>query len=169
MGENLKKIKAKKSWQPINIILGLLLIGSIFYFSRLQLSFIAYLRFIPAIVLILTRKNNILAFIVLFIFGLTAAFFPTGDGFLILVLAMYMFFSTILRMCKVKIHAIIGLIISLILGFSFYWDYARAFISENGLVINREMNNEIRIELGTETGKISTIFHTGEGIIPRSQ
>lgn len=32
--ENIKKTKEKKKWQPVNIILGLLMIGFIIYFNR---------------------------------------------------------------------------------------------------------------------------------------
>lgn len=167
--KNIKKTIEKKRWQPVNIILGLLIIGFIFYFCWPNSSFASFIRLIPAIVLILTKKNNIISFIVLFLFGLTIFFLPTGDALLILVSAMYMFFSAILRMFGVKYYIIIGLTIALVLGLSLLWEYSSTFVSENSLTMRKEINNKNGIELVGDTGKISTTFYFNRGISPRGK
>ena len=167
--ENVRETKEKKKWQPVNIILGLLIIGAIFYFYQSQPPFIAYARLIPAIMLILTRKNNFFSFLILFIVGLTVFFITTLDGFLILGSAVYMFISAVLRMFKVRRHAIIGLAVVLILGLGLFWEYESTFISENNLTVTRKINNENSIELVDDTGKISTTFYFNRGISPRGK
>ncbi|MDD5043841.1 MAG: hypothetical protein PHD51_04270 [Patescibacteria group bacterium] len=167
--EKVREIKEKKKWQPINIILGLLIIGSVFYFYQSQPPFIALPRLIPTLVLIFTRKNNVFSFLILFLIGLTVFFITTFDGFLILGSAVYMFISTILRMFRVKKHAVIGLAIVLILGLGLFWEYTTTFVSESKLIIIRKINNENSIELVDDAGKISTTFYFNRGISPRGE
>jgi hypothetical protein len=167
--ENIKKTKEKKKWQPVNIILGLLMIGFIVYFCWPKSSLVACLRLIPAIVLILTRRNNLFSFIILLLFGLTIFGLPTFDGFFILGSAVYMLISAVLRMFKVKRYVVIGLAAALILGFGFSWEYANTFIHENSLTIQKEINNEDSIKLVSETGKTSTIFNHNQGISPSGE
>lgn len=166
-GEEIAETKTRKRWQIINIIWGLLIIGSIFYFFQSQPPFVIVLRIIPAIILILTRKNNIFSSLVLLLFGLTVFFLTTLDGFLVLGSAIYMFISAILRMFKVKGHAVIGLAITIILGLGLFWDYTTTFISRDNLNLAREKQNNIRIELVGDTGQISTSFYFNRGIYPR--
>ena len=167
--EEIKATKEKKKWQPINIILGLLIIGSFFYFFWSQPLFLICIKLIPAIVLILTKKNNLFSFLVLFLAGLTVFFITTFDGFLILGSAVYMFISTVLRIFKIKKHAIMGLAIVLILGLGLFWEYTTSFISENNLTITREMNSGSNIELVGDTGQVSTTFYFNRGISPRGK
>jgi hypothetical protein len=149
--------------------LGLLIIGSVFYFSESHPPFITLPRLIPGLVLILTRKNNIFSFLVLFLVGLTVFFITTPDGFLILGSAVYMFISAVLRMFKVKKHAIIGLTIVLVLALGLFWEYTTSFISENNLTITREMNSGSSIELVGDMGQVSTTFYFNRGISPRGK
>lgn len=113
---NMEKISENKKWQPVNIILGTVLIGLIFYYCFPKSSFLTILRIIPAAILIFTRKNNIIFSIILFLSGMTIFVLPTLDAFLLLVIAVYVFSSAILRMLKVKMHILFGLIVALILG-----------------------------------------------------
>ncbi|MDP2964491.1 MAG: hypothetical protein Q8N39_00475 [Pelolinea sp.] len=172
--ENIKAIKEKKKWQPINILLGLLIISLVFYAIQSQslnlppLLF-AFLRIIPALILIFTKRNNCFSFLFLLIFGLTVFFITTIDGFVIIGSAMYMFLSTVLRMFKVKKYAVIGLAFSLIFGLGLSWEYASTFISDRNLTITRKMNAETSIELVGDTGEISTNFHFNRGISPRGK
>jgi hypothetical protein len=99
-----EKIKEKKKWQPVNIILGLLILSTNFYFFKSLPPPIFLLYIPPAIILILTRKNNFFSFLILFAVGLTASLIITFDGFLILGSAVYMFFSTILLPSSFRIH-----------------------------------------------------------------
>lgn len=168
--ENIKKTKEKKKWQPVNIILGLLMIGFIVYFNGSPTpapeSIVAYSRLIPAIALILTRKNNIFTLSVLLLFGLTIFVLPTGDAFIFLVAIIYMFFSMILRLFKIKWHIAIGLVVALIIGFGLLWENANIVVPENSLTIIKEINNENSIELVDDTGKISTTFNVNRVISP---
>lgn len=157
----------KKNWQPINIILGLLIIGAVCYSSHSLPLLIIVVRLIPAIVLILTRENNFLSFFVLFIVGMTVFLIISLDGFVILGSAVYMFISTILRLFKVRIHAIIGLAIVSILGACFYTEYVTTFLSGDEYGFAREINNNISIELVGDTGQVSTIFYYNRWISPR--
>lgn len=166
--ENITVTKEEKKWQPVNIILGLLIAGFIFYFCWSKSFFLTFIRLIPALVLILTRKNNIFASIVLFIFGLTILFLPTFDAFLLLVSAVYMFFSAVFRMFKVKRFVIIGLAIALILGLWAFkiltWDRMQTFVPENSIAIVKELNSDNGMELATDTDKVSTTFNVGQAI-----
>lgn len=165
--EKIKKTKEKKKWQPVNIILGLLMIACIVYFNGpyngLQ-SIIAYSRLIPAIALILTKKNNIFTLGVLLLFGLTIFFLPTGDGFIFLVAIIYMPISIILRLFKIKWHIAIGLAAALIIAFGLLWENTNIVVPENSLTIIQEVNNENSIELVDDTGKISTTFNVNRVI-----
>jgi len=166
---NIKKAKEKKKWQPVNIILGLLMIGLIVYFNGPQnglQSIVAYSRLIPAIVLILTKKNNIIALSVLLLFGLTIFVLPTGDAFMFLIAIIYMFISMILRLFKIKWHIVIGLIAALIIGFGLLWENTNIAVPENSITIIKEINNENSIELVDDTGKISTTFNANRVISP---
>jgi len=161
-----KETKEEKKWQPINIILGLLIIGFVFYFCKSQPPFVTFLRLIPGLVLILTRKNNIFSFLVLFIVGLSVFFIITPDGFLILGSAVYMFVSTILQAFKVKKHVLISLALILILASGLFWEYKTTFVSEENLPMEREINKEINIELVDDTGQATTTFYFNRGITP---
>lgn len=169
--ENVTETKEEKKRQPVNIILGLLIIGLIFYFCWPKSSFLAFVRLIPASVITLTRKNNIFASIVLFIFGLTILFLPTFDAFLLLVSAVYMFFSAVLRMFKVKQFVIIGLVIALILGLWAFkmltWDKMQTFVPEGSITIVKELDSENGMELVTDMDKVSTMFNAGQVIYPK--
>lgn len=167
--ENIKKTKEKKKWQPINIILGLLIISFVFYFSQSQPPFVTCLRLIPGLVLILTRKNNLFSFLVLFIVGLTVFFITTPDGFLILGSAVYMLISAVLRMFKVKKHAQIALALVLVSALGLFWEYKTTFISEENLPTDREMNSGISIELVGDASQVSTNFYFNREIAPRAK
>jgi hypothetical protein len=170
--EKIKKTKEKKKWQPVNIILGLLMIACIFYFNGPQnglQSIVAYSRLIPAIALILTKKNNIFTLGVLLLFGLTIFFLPTGDGFMFLVAIIYMFISMILRLFKIKWHIAIGLAVALIIGFGLLWENTNITVPENSLTIIQEINNENSIELVDDTGKISATFNVNRVISARGK
>jgi len=164
-----KKIKEKKKWQPVNIILGLLIIGLVLYFSKSQPPFITLPKLIPGLVLILTKKNNFFSFLVLFIVGLTVFFLTTPDGFLILGSAAYMFISAILRMFKVKKHALIALALVLVSALGLFWEYKTTFVSEDNLSIGREINSEISIELIDDASQVSTDFYFNREIAPRAK
>jgi len=167
--ENIKEMKGKKKWQPINIILGLLIISLVFYFSKSQPPFIVLPRLIPGLVLIFTRKNNFFSFLVLFLIGLTVFFVTTPDGFLILGSAVYMFISAILRMFGVKKHAPVALALVLILALLLFWEYKTTFVSEESLPIGREMDSGISLELVGDTGQVATAFYFNRGISPRGK
>ena len=165
--ENIKKPKEKKKWQPVNIMMGLLMIGFIVYFNRSSKgpeSVVAYSRCIPAIALILTRKNNIFMLSVLLFFGITIFFLPTADTFIFFVAILYMFFSTILRLFKIKWHIAIGLVAALVIGLGLLWENANIVVPENSLTIIKETDNDISIELVDDTGKISTTFNSNRVI-----
>lgn len=172
--ENIKKAKKiKKKWQLVNIILGLITIGLVFYFSWpvywQESSIVVYLRFIPGIVLILTRKNNIFSFIPILLVGLLVLSFPTVDGFFIILAAVYMLFSAILRMFRVKLYLEIGLVITLLLGLGLFWDYSTTFVSEDSLTIIKKINNGTGIKLITSTGEASTTFNFNQIISTTEQ
>ncbi len=165
--------KEKTKWQLLNIALGLVTAILVYYFCRpiywADTSIVVYARLIPVIVLILTKRNNLLSFLVLLAVGITSISFPTFDGFFILGLAIYMFVSSILRIFKVKYDALIGLLFSIIIGLGFYWDYAHAFISESSLALSKMINDEVVIELGDNTGKALTAFNFNQMITPRQR
>jgi len=167
--ENIKEMKGKKKWQPVNIILGLLIISLVFYFSKSQPPFIVLPRLIPGLVLIFTRKNNFFSFLVLFLIGLTVFFVTTPDGFLILGSAVYMFISAILRMFGVKKHAPVALALVLILALLLFWEYKTTFVSEESLPIGREIESGISLELVGDTGRVATNFYFNRGISPRGK
>jgi len=167
-----EKIKEKKRWQPVNIILGLIIIGCVLYFSLPHSSFIAILRLIPAAILILTRKNNIFTAIALCLFGLTLFLLPSVDAFLLLVAAVYMFFSALLRMYKVKWHIVIGLAVAVVFGLVGFYTLAiekmQTFVSESSLVIVREIDDRSDITLSSTGNEadISITFNPRQPIYP---
>lgn len=172
---NSEKIKEKKKWQPVNIILGLLIMGCTFYFAWSSSSFIAIIRLIPAILLILTRKNNIFVSIVLLLFGLTIAIVPTFDAFLLLVSAVYMFSSALLRVFKIKQYIAIGSAIALVFGlWMLFGPHAIVlqkrpiFFHENKLVMVKEIDSRSNIVLSSSRNDtdISTAFNPGLPIYP---
>ncbi|MCE5195882.1 MAG: hypothetical protein LLG09_01955 [Negativicutes bacterium] len=170
--ENIKKTKEKKKWQPVNIVLGLLMIGFVVYFNgppKGLLSIIIYSRFIPAIALILTKKNNIFTLSVLLLFGLTIFLVPTGDAFIFLIAIIYMFLSIVLRLFKIKWHIAIGLVAALIIGFGLLWENTNSVVHENSLTISKNINHENSIELVDGTGKIATTFHVYQEITARGK
>jgi len=167
-----EKIREKKRWQPVNIILGLIIIGCVLYFSLPHSSFIAILRLIPAVILILTKKNNIFTAIALCLFGLTLFLLPSLDAFLLLVAAVYMFFSALLRMYKVKWHVVIGLAVAVVFGLVGFYTLAiekmQTFVSESSLVIVREIDDRSGITLSSTGNEadISTTFNPRQPIYP---
>ncbi len=174
---NLAKLHNKKEWQPVNIVFGLLIIGCIFYFTWRVSSFLAIARMIPIAILVMTRKNNIFAAIVLFLFGLTLFLLPTFDAFLLLVAGVYMFVSALLRMFKVKRYIVIGLATAVVFGL---WAFnvlvlekMQTFIPENSLVITKGIDSANSIVLSPTkmppTGEVkdtSTTFNPGQDIYP---
>ena len=160
-----EKIKEKKRWQPVNIILGLIIIGCVLYFTLPHSLPIAIVRLIPAVILILTRKNNVFTAIALCLFGLTLFILPYLDAFLLLVAAVYMFFSALLRMRKVKWHVMIGLAVAVVFGLiGFYkltFEKIQTFVSESSLVIVREIDDRSGITLSSTGNEadISTMFN----------
>lgn len=168
--ESLEKPKEKKEWQPVNIVLGLLIIGCAFYFSFPKSSFIAIARLIPAILLIFTKKNNLFVFIVLILFSATLLLLPTLDAFLILVSAIYMFFSSILRTLKVKRYIAIGLIIASIFGLWMFkemiFDKMQSYAPQ-GMNLKKELSGSNSIELISFNNEVSTEFNKGQVIYPR--
>jgi hypothetical protein len=167
-----KETKEKKKWQPVNIMMGLLMIGFIIYFNRSSNgleSIVAYSRFIPAIALIITRKNNIFTLSVLLLFGITIFFLPTEDTFIFFVAILYMFFSMILRLFKIKWHIAIGLVAALIIGCGLIWENANIVVPEDSLTIIKEIDNENSIELINDTGKMSTTFNVNRVISPNGK
>ncbi len=169
--EEIKATKEKKRWQPVNIILGLLIAGCVVYFVWPGSPALAIARLIPVVLLVLTRKNNIFAAIVLFLFGLTLFLLPTFDALLLLVSAAYLFFSAILGMFKVKRPVAIGLAIALVLGLWAFkvltLDKMQSFVPENSITIVKEINSENGIELVDEAGKTATTFHSGQGMFAK--
>ncbi len=165
------KLPEKKKWQPINIALGLVTAALVYYFCRpiywADASIVVYVRLIPVLVLILTKKNNLFSFFILLLIGLTSISFPTFDGFFVLGLAVYMFTSSILRIFKIKHDKLIGLAVFVVVGLGFYLDHANAFVAESKLTLSRQINNETYIELGDNTGQAQTAFSFNQMITPR--
>lgn len=157
----------------INIALALITSVLIYFFCSpvywTDASIVVYVRLISVIVLILTKRNNLLAFFILLLIGLTVISFPTFDGFFILNLAVYMFISSILRLFKIKQHVLIGLTFSVILGLILFWDHTNALVSENKITFTKNINNEVHIELGDTTGKATTSFNFNQLISPRQK
>ena len=96
-------------FQPVNVVLGLTLIGLVLYFCWPGSWILAVIRLIPAFILVFTKRNNLLVFIVLFLAGLTWIIQPTNDLYLMFFAAIYMFFSSVLRMFRIKKNVLIGL------------------------------------------------------------
>jgi hypothetical protein len=171
--EKIAKPSEKKKWQPLNIALGTLVAALVYFFCRpvywADASVVVYVRLIPVIALILTRRNNLFSFFILLLIGLTTISFPTLDGFFVLGLAIYMFVSSILRIFKVQKHMLIGLAVSLIIGLGFYWDHVHAFVAESSLDITKKINSGVYIELGDSTGAALTAFSFNQMITPRQR
>jgi len=164
------QIKEKKEWQLVNIVLGLLIIGFVFYFSKSWPPFFTLPKLISGLILILTKRNNLFSFLFLLIIGLLVnIFIITPDNFLILGSAIYMFLSVILRMFKVKKHVIIALVAVLLLGSSLFWEYKTTFVSKDNLTITRRIDNKISIELVSDTGQVATSFYFNRGISPQAK
>lgn len=168
--EPTKKIKPKKKWQPINIILGLLMIGFVIYFNEPTnglASIVAYSRLIPAIALIFTKKNNIFTLLLLILFGVTIFVQPTADAYIYLVSIIYMFISIVLSLFKVKWHSIVGLLFALAICFSLLWENSNIVVSEHTLNVSKDLNSQISIVLVNETGKESTSFNANRTILAK--
>ena len=69
------KLPEKKKWQPINIALGLVTAALVYYFCRpiywADASIVVYVRLIPVLVLILTKKNNLFSFFILLLIDIS--------------------------------------------------------------------------------------------------
>lgn len=163
----LNKNETIKKWQPINIALGLLVAILACYFNHSNL-FLLIVGLIAAVILILTRKNNFFTFLALLIISLTKIFYSTPDIILIMASAMYMLISVILRIFNVKKYALIGLIIAAIIGLGAVAEYKMTFISEQGLIFRKEINQEYAIILHGSDGQSSDIYHFGQIISPET-
>jgi len=165
--------REKARWQPVNIVLGIVTFGLVLCFCRpaywMEAPSLVYARLVAAIVLILTRRNNLLSFIGLLLIGLTTIPFPSIDGFLILFSAVYMLSSAVFRMFGVKWHVAKGLAIALILGFGLFWDSANAFVHERHLTIRKGLDEAAGIVLMSSTGQALTEYHFNEMISPEGK
>lgn len=163
----------KKKWQPLNIALGLVVAVLVYFYCRPVYwevaSIIVYARLIPAVVLILTRRNNLFSFLILLILGLTSITFPTIDGFFDLGLAIYMFVSAVLRMFRVKKHMLIGFMVFLIITLFLCLDHLLAFTHEKSLTFTKNADSGVTVELGDSSGQASTVFEYNQMVTPRQR
>ncbi len=172
--------REEKRWQPVNTALALLIAGCILYFTWNASAALAIARSLPVLVLLLTRRNNVFAAIVLLVFGLTIVLLPTLDAFFLLVAAAYMFSSALLRMLGVKRHVAIGLVIASALGLWVFNALAvekmQTFVAESSVTLTRAVNGRSGIVLSPtgmppsgEVKDVATAFNPGQTIYPVEQ